>query len=263
MNKQGKIIDNKVVGMIDYTKTIHPDGVETRGSTWNVCGGCQHRCQWKMESTLIECYAKTVAKRVASKAYPDGFESHYWHPERLQEPLHFSEPQKIFWNSMGDLFGSWVPTKHILQVIDIARNAHWHTFLSLTKNAPRMIEFDFPPNVWIGASMSPDFMRDKKLTQYQQDRMLGKALDTLQFLAKKHITWMSFEPLSWDVAEIVAKYPRSLKWAVIGAASNGVKKYQPVHSRVQKLLEVLDRDGIPVFMKDNLDWLPRREEFPA
>lgn len=262
MNKQGKIINNKVVGMIDYTKTVHPSGSETRGSTWNVCGGCFHRCQWDMGGTLIKCYARASAEGVISKAYPDGFEHHYWHPERLKEPLHSSEPQKIFWNSMGDLFGSWVPTEHILQVIDTACEAHWHTFLSLTKNAPRMIEFNFPPNIWIGASMPPDFWRTNKLTQYQQDKMLGRSLGILQFLAEKYITWMSFEPLSWDVAEIVEQYPGALKWAVIGAASNGTKKYQPVSSHVHKLLEVLDRQGIPVFMKDNLDWLPRREEFP-
>lgn len=249
--------------MIDYTKTIHSDGSETRGSTWNVCGGCFHRCQWEINGILVECYAKGSAEGVASKAYPEGFESYYWHSERLKEPLRFTESQKIFWNSMSDLFGSWVPASHIVQVIDIACKAEQHTFLSLTKNPLRMLEFDFPKNVWLGVSMPPDFMLGKKLVQSQKNGMLEKSLDTLQILVEQgYVTWMSFEPLSWNVAEIVSRYSNALKWAVIGAASGNGKKYQPEREHVIKLLEVLDCQDVPVFLKDNLEWNPRREEFP-
>jgi len=82
---------------------------------------------------------------------------------------------------------------------------------------------------------------------------------------------MSFEPLSWDVSEIVADN-EPLSWAIIGAASNGRKLYQPAPDHVYQLLDVLDDQNVPVFFKGNLwnnpaahpwrewfpDWIPSR-----
>lgn len=264
MNKQGRIINKKVVGMIDWTKTICSDGTETPGYTWNPIGGCFHECQWLIDNELVECYAKTVTERVASKVYPNGFKCHYWRPERLNEPLKVTEPRKIFLDSMSDIFGHWVDPDHIKQVLSVCHQANWHTFQSLTKNSTRMLKFNLPDNLWAGASSPPDFMYGKKLSPNQKDILMQKTMIALESLIDQGhlITWISFEPLSWDVSDIVEMYPGALKWAVIGAASGNGKKYQPEREHVIKLLEVLDRQNVPVFFKDNLEWNPRREEFP-
>lgn len=265
MNKQGKTINGRVIGGIEWTKTILPDGTETRGVTWNPIGGCFHNCKWTMpDGQIAGCYAKTVAEGVASAAYPEGFEHHYWHPERLRDPMG-KQPIRIFWDSMSDLFGYWVPDEQIQAVLDIAREASWHTFQSLTKNPGRMLKFELPKNVWAGVSPPPDFMWGKKLNSWQKYKLFHKALETLITLAERGqpVTWMSFEPLSWNMAEIIEGHSGALKWAVIGAASNGVKKYQPDPTHVQQLLEVLDNQGVPVFFKGNFKWEPRREEFPG
>jgi len=162
---------------------------------------------------------------------------------------------------MADLFGHWVPTDQVQAVLDAAGAAHWHTFLSLTKNAPRLLQFDLPANVWPGVSSPPDFMWGRRVSRETQARMLRRMLETLSRIEGR-VTWASFEPLSWDVAPIVAEYPGALRWAVIGAASNGKTKYQPDPAHVQALLDVLDAQGVPVFFKGNLQWLPRREEYP-
>jgi protein gp37 len=77
---------------------------------------------------------------------------------------------------------------------------------------------------------------------------------------------MSFEPLSWDVSDVVKTYPDSLRWAVIGAASNGRTYYQPDPEHVTRLLEILNYFQVPVFFKGNLKGNPAaepwREEFP-
>jgi protein gp37 len=52
------------------------------------------------------------------------------------------------------------------------------------------------------------------------------------------------------------------EWAVIGAASRGKQKFQPERQHVEHLLDWLDDAEIPTFFKGNLDWSPRREEFP-
>lgn len=262
MNKNGKLVGGKVVGGIEWLKTIHPDGAESRGATSNPVGGCLHRCQWQMpDGSLAECYAKTVAEGVAPAAYPRGFEAHYWRPQELQKWARVQQPIRIFWDSMSDLFGRWVPADQVQAVLDAAGAAPWHTFLSLTKNAPRLLRFDLPANVWPGVSSPPDFMWGKRVSRETQTRMLRRMLAVLGSI-KGRVTWMSFEPLSWDVAPIVADYPGALRWAVIGAASNGKTKYQPDPAHVRALLDVLDAQDVPVFFKGNLRWSPWREEYP-
>lgn len=247
MNKQQKSPDKRGIEWTDYT--------------WNSVGGCKHRCRWQMpDGTTAICYAEAVANGVARHAYPEGFEHHYWNPHLLNEPLKLATPAKIFLDSMSDLMGHWVPREQILQVLDICRQADWHTFQLLTKNAPRLLEFDFPPNVWVGVSMPPTQMFGKPLNFEQRQAYMKRALDVLGKV-NVPVRWVSFEPLSWDVSAMVHFNP-SIQWAVIGAATNGAKAYQPTPENVSRLLAVLDHYRIPVFFKGNLKWETWREEFP-
>lgn len=253
-----------------------PKGIEwTRingrpGYTWNVVGGCKHACEWKMpDGSVAVCYAKTVAEKFSS-AYPNGFEYDYWHPERLNEPLKIKEPAGIFIDSMADLMGSWVSDDHIREVLSIVKKADWHVFQLLTKNAPRLLKFkdELPLNLWIGVSMPPSSFMGKELIIDQQMAFIRKTLSVLsEIKADDRIRWMSFEPLSFDVAFTLARWGTDhwnipLEWAVIGAASNGMKYYQPDSRHVVHLLDVLDRHDVPVFFKGNLKWSIERKEFP-
>lgn len=262
MNKQGKLIDGKVAGGIEWTKTVLPDGTERQGYTWNPVGGCLHECQWKMpDGSIATCYAKEVALGVAGRMYPDGFEAHYWNPDRLFEPQRVQQPARIFIDSMADLMGHWVPKEQIEQVLDVCRKCSWHTFQLLTKNPKRLLEFDpFPPNVWPGFSTPPDFMWGRRLSGIQQVAKLQTDLQAMR-MVKAAVKWCSVEPLSWDVSEYFEGC--GLDWVVIGAASNGPKKYQPKPDHIENLLDCLDEQNIPVFFKGNLIWDPWREEFPA
>lgn len=251
MNKQEKRKAGKVVGR----------GIEWTDYTWNPVGGCKHACRWAMpDGSIAICYAEEVANGVAQAAYKDGFEAHYWNPKRLNEPLKVKEPARIFMDSMSDLMGHWVPDDQIKQVLDVCRQADWHTFQLLTKNAPRLLKFDFPHNVWVGVSSPPDFMWGKPLSKRAKIQMLDKSLSILSQI--DNATWISAEPLSWDITPIIEQYPKALDWVVIGAASNGPKKYQPNQAHVFNLLRVLDKQQIPVFFKGNLKWEPHREDFP-
>jgi protein gp37 len=71
---------------------------------------------------------------------------------------------------------------------------------------------------------------------------------------------MSIEPLSFDIAPLLVNSP--LEWAVIGAATNGKKAYQPRREWVENVLDILDAQGTKIFFKGNLKWKPWREEFP-
>lgn len=254
MNKQYKSPDQR--------------GIEWTDFTLNAVGGCDHECVWELEdgSTTI-CYAKAVANKMRSPSFFEhGFNHHYWHEDRLKEPEKVKEPARIFIDSMSDLMGIHVPTEHVQKVLDMCERNARHTFQLLTKNAPRLKQFHFPDNVWVGVSMPPTSMYGKVMTPDQQRRMFKTGLDVLDAIRAK-VKWMSFEPLSWDVAEVMRTYSHvPLQWAVIGAATNGRRVYQPNPEHVKALIDVLDAQKVAVFFKGNLKgntgYTQWREEFP-
>lgn len=255
---------------IEWTRVKNADGTVRRGFTWNPIAGCLHDCEWVMpDGKRAECYAKTVAEKFTA-AYPDGFASYYWHPKRLDDPKRQIEPAGIFPDSMSDLFGNWVKPEHQNAVLDVMRATPQHIYQALTKNtvAYRNIE-DLPPNLWAGISSPPDHFMGNDLNEKQKERYLHTALKTLALVAERgHVTWMSFEPLSLDWSHVVREYPGALKWAVIGAASNGAKLYPPREHDVHELLSVLLGQGVKVFYKGNMRSLPYAvenwyEDFPA
>jgi protein gp37 len=218
------------------------------------------------DGTEAICYAETVANRIAQRAYPNGFAAHYYRPQALNKPKNIKEPSLIFVDSMSDLAGYWVPAEERTAVFDVMRETPQHTYQLLTKAAPQLLTFaaQIPSNCWILVSSPPDTFMGKKLTRDQQTRMLARALEVLGTLSRKYglTVGMSFEPLSWDVSEIVAQHA-PLNWAIIGAASDGPRYFQPDPTAVSNLLQVLDGKNVPVFFKGNLAWEPRREDFPV
>ena len=240
-----------------------------RGYTWNPVGGCHHACRWTMpDGTTAECYAETVANKFRSdKFMPHGFDHHYFNPERLKEPTALHTPAGIFLDSMSDLMGAWVPSEQIEEVLTVCRETPQHIYFLLTKNAPRLLQFKFPANVWVGASSPPDFMFGKPLARKQQTAMLTRILDILERVDVP-VRWISFEPLSWDVSALVSSYSGAIQWAVIGAASSGRKYFPPDVDHFRSLLTALDSQSVAVFYKGNLKSLPLaasrwREDFPG
>jgi protein gp37 len=251
MNQQRKYRNGVLVGR----------GIQWTDFTDNVLSGCFHNCSWLMPNgERARCYARSVALGVAQEHYPEGFEHHYYHPERLKSWERQREPAKIFVDSMADLFGVWIPRDQIAEMLTTMAAVDRHTFQSLTKNPRRILDFVdlLPSNLWVGASSAPDMMWEHVLTEEQKARRLVQALETLAQVRARTglVTWMSFEPLSHDVSAIVEGHGGALAWAVIGAASNGAALYQPNPEHVLRLLDVLDRQRVPVFFKGNLAGSP-------
>lgn len=235
-------------------------GIEWCDETRNVTGGCMHDCRWEMpDGTTAICYAEELAESgVASSAYPHGFKHHYWRPHQLKALTKGSEPSLIFCDSMSDMFAPAVPEDQVRQILAAMRNSPHHSFQSLTKAAPQLLKYvdALPPNLWVGVSSPPDWMLGKRLTRAQQLAMLKRSLVVLDAVKRitGNIVWMSAEPVSWDLTEVVAA-DHPLDWIVIGAASSGPKYFQPDPEHIRKLLDVLDFTRTPVFFKGNLGGL--------
>jgi len=261
MNRQ------KAPNGIEWTRIkrwVNGELVELPGFTWNPTGGCLHGCTWKMpDGSITECYAKTVAERIAVSAYPQGFEHHYWRPRALKEPLRIKEPAGIFVGSMADLFGHWVPSEQIQQVLDVMRKADWHTFQTLSKYPVRLPEFNpYPANAWVGVSLPAGHLMKPDGAARALKSYLGY-MEQIQ----ASIRFMSIEPLWFDAAPVFETWLQThsqlpFEWVIIGAASNGRKLFQPKPEWVQRLLDIVDAEGIPVFFKGNLAWNPHRDAFP-
>ena len=128
--------------------------IEWTESTWNPMTGCT-----KISPGCKHCYAERMALRLQAMGQPkyaNGFKLTL-HEHVLEQPLSWKKPQKIFVNSMSDLFHEDAPLDFVHRVFDVMRRASWHTFQVLTKRSRRLLELnpeiDWPTNVWMGVSV--------------------------------------------------------------------------------------------------------------
>lgn len=255
------------MGTVQFNYKTKRRGIEWTDLTANPIGGCKHACRWTMpDGRVAKCYAEELAENGLAKAgYPQGFAHHYWRPHVLRELKAAGPAQFIFPDSMSDLMGAWVVEEQIRQVFEAMRDGAHNTFQALTKNPRRYLKFldELPANLWCGASSAPDFMMGNELTRHQQERYMHVAMESLAAVKEQsgNIVWMSIEPLSWDVSDIIAEYPGVLDWAIIGAASDGSRYIQPDAVHVDRLLDVVDAQGISIFYKGNIGKLFQAFDF--
>ena len=262
-------------------------------STWNPVTGCKGGCDY--------CYARSIANRfggwttggvkttqnffsdppvldsplllerksgkVVKAPYPFAFTPTF-HRYRLEEPLKKQKGQNIFVGSMSDLFGRWVPTKWIVEVLDICRKAPQHNYLFLTKFPERYVELDHlallphEENFWYGATIT-------------NAKQMKRAADSIGQLRQEVRSFFSTEPLMEDVARSEAwemSYNGAYaNWIIIGAMTGpGSESQQPCREWVERIVDDAKNElspfyPIPVFMKDNLRKVWGRDliqEFP-
>ena len=170
--------------------------IDWTDSTWNPVRGCT-----KVSPGCKHCYALTFAERwrgIAGHPYKQGFDLQLV-PEKLEEPLKWASPRRIFVNSMSDLFHERIPEPYIRRVFEIMGRAHWHTFQILTKRAERLAEIAprlcWPDNVWQGVSVETEryFSRIEHLRKVQaavRFLSLEPLLGPLPGLPLEGITWV-------------------------------------------------------------------------
>jgi len=78
--------------------------IEWTDATWNPVTGCS-----KVSPGCAHCYAERIAERFrGTSTFPAGFDL-MLRADRLDLPLHWKKPRRIFVNSMSDLFHEDVP----------------------------------------------------------------------------------------------------------------------------------------------------------
>lgn len=105
------------------------------GSTWNPVTGCD-----KVSPGCDHCYALTLAERFRGTPghyFEHGFDVQL-RPDKLDQPLRWNRPRRVFVNSMSDLFHKDIPDEYIAKVFAVMALAPQHTFQVLTKRHARM-----------------------------------------------------------------------------------------------------------------------------
>jgi protein gp37 len=205
--------------------------IEWTEATWNPVTGCH-----QVSPGCAHCYAKTFAERwrgVPGHVYEQGFELRFW-PERLETPLKWRKPKRIFVNSMSDLFHEQIPVEFIENVFATMRAAHWHTFQVLTKRHDRMTELashlEWPSNVWMGVTI--------------ENRRFVHRADYLRAVPAA-VRFISAEPLLGPLEQLDLT---DIDWVIAGGESGpGHRRVDP--DWVRALRDQCAHEGAAFFFK--------------
>jgi protein gp37 len=256
-------------------------GIEWTSATWNFVTGCT-----RVSDGCTRCYIeRTPPFRMAGRRF-DGPQigattGVQLHPERLDWPLRWRAPRRVFVNSLSDLFHDAVPGDLIIRAFAVMAATPQHTYQVLTKRPGRMRSLlrgptafgdevldhllDLPggaaaiaeqrvpwplPNVWLGVSAED---------QRQADIRIPVLLDT-----PAAVRWVSAEPLLAPVT--LHRYlpvgwgegarwttNMALDWVVAGGESGpGARPAHPAWFRA--LRDQCTGAGVPFFFKQRGEW---------
>lgn len=109
--------------------------IQWTDASWNPVTGCT-----RVSPGCDHCYMMAQWPRLHGmgvKGYEGESDQVHLHPDRLDIPLHWQRPRKIFVCSMSDLFHPRVPIEFIAKVYAAMLRAKQHTFQVLTKRPGR------------------------------------------------------------------------------------------------------------------------------
>jgi len=197
-------------------------GIKWTDATWNPVTGCSH-----VSAGCEHCYAETLSLRYgwSKKPWtaPNAAENVVLHPERLDQPLRWRKPRRIFVNSMSDLFHERVPLDFVSRVWATMAATPEHTYQILTKRPERMLTFLLAwvggyshdpalvlPEPWVRAPLSNVWCG----VSIEQDRWTGRADILRQTPAA--VRFISAEPLLEPLPSLSLA---GIDWLIFGGES--------------------------------------------
>jgi protein gp37 len=219
--------------------------IEWTNATWNPVTGCT-----KVSAGCKHCYAERVFPRVYGKERK--FTDVVCHEDRLQQPLHWKKPRRIFVNSMSDLFHEDVPNDFLNRLFsNVMEMAERHTFQILTKRAGRMKEYlswrwgegRIPMrNIWIGVSVEDQKTADERIPLLLQ--------------TPAAVRFISYEPAlaPINLAAVPAPgcyldgFPDGLHWVIAGSES-GPQARDYDTEWFANVARQCEQANVPFFMK--------------
>jgi protein gp37 len=191
------------------------------------------------------------------------FEDVRVHDDRVELPLRWRKPARVFVNSMSDLFHEDVPDEFIWGVWGVMHKAAQHTFLVLTKRPDRMrdvlrvIPFAPAPNVHLGVSVEDQAAADERIPilldtpaavrWISAEPLLGP-VDVSQFLRCDGCGYTAEDKAHHGDHRLCHDPTPALDWIVVGGESGPDARLCDVRW-IRSLVAQGREAGVPVFVK--------------
>jgi protein gp37 len=191
-------------------------------------------------------YAKTGRK----------FKDVQFHEDRLDQPLRWRKPRRVFVNSMSDLFHESLTYEQIEKVFDVMIDggAH-HIYQVLTKRPDRMkafVERYLSPallpvvlrNVWLGVSCEDQKTADERIPLLLQTPAAVRFVSAEPLLGP-----IDFRAVRWGHANALT----GLDWIIVGGESGPGARRCDV-AWVRSIVRQCSEASVPVFVKQLGAW---------
>lgn len=265
---------------MSYKSTIH-----WTEASWNCISGCD-----KFSPGCKFCYAALLAKSRLSHLpeFKDGyFGNVILHPKRLEYPLHWRKPKRIFVNSMSDLFHDKVTDEFIQEMFAVMALCQQHIFQILSKREVRTL--NWYNQTYAGVAQENivkkyyeekyhiEFVTDGAIITSKNQKKwpgwplpnvwLGFSAENEEYAQKRipilksipaAIKWASYEPVlgpvDWE------PYKDILNWVVAGGESGPqARPANPDWYRQSR--DFCIKYKIPYFFKQHGSWIPTEGHF--
>jgi protein gp37 len=245
-------------------------------ATWNPVTGCT-----KVSAGCKNCYAEAIAERFwGARKFTDVRA----HVDRLDQPLAWRKPKRVFVNSMSDLFHEDVAFEFIDRVFAVMALAPQHTFQILTKRPHRMRRYfsgegtpigrvhdvvkqanerllagdgGWPGwplrNVWLGVSCEDQSAADLRVPLLLDTPAAVRFLSCEPLLGELEISNWLHDSHCWainDAGPCICAEPREahVDWVIVGGESGpGYRPMDPAWA--SDLLVQCRAAGVPFFFK--------------
>lgn len=259
-------------------------GIEWTDRVWNPVSGCT-----KISQGCRNCYAFTLHD-MRHRAFIEGkklpvqyakpFSEIQLFENRFKQPLSWRKPQKVFVNSMSDLFHEKVNVDFIAKVFAVMWLATKHTFQILTKRPERMAKLlndeefqvkagwyasqfcrefsverpnvqNLPgwpnPNIWLGVSVENQQAAEERIPYLLETPAAVRFLSCEPLLEEVDLTFttQAVHPMNegYGFAAI-----EGVDWVIVGGES-GSNARQMDEGWVLYLRDQCEEYGVPFFFK--------------
>ena len=221
-----------------------PSSIEWTDETWNPVTGCS-----RVSPGCDHCYMFALYPRLRGMGVP-GYETSPDQVtllrERLDIPMTWKKPRRVFVNSMADLFHPDVPFDFIYDTFSVMRDAsdqRGHIFQVLTKRPGRAVGWweeyknrfpeGWPDKVWVGTSV--------------ESQKYAPRLTVLRRLPAK-VRFVSAEPLLEKLDLTDWLEDGTLQWVIVGGESGPKARTMDV-DWARDLQQQCAQAGVAFFLK--------------
>lgn len=237
--------------------------IQWTDATWNPTTGCT-----KISPGCAHCYIeRTPAFRIAGNKFVRGKTDIEIFHDRLDQPLHWRKPRRVFVNSLSDLFHDDISDSFIQAVFTTMAQTPRHTYQVLTKRPKRMQRLltawnqsgltlregwgAVLPNVWLGVSVENQHFADERIPLLLQTPAAVRFISAEPVLDAVNLSRF-LTPCHSDNPETGSEHSRIDGEATpIAADTQGPANMEAAAKHAGAIRQEADRQGV----RNALDWV--------